>query len=77
MLLPVSKAQQRAVAKYSKENYDTLLIRIPKGRKAVIQACADKAGQSLNAYVTEAVEGRIKRENGQIIPDGEKSHDNT
>ena len=31
--MPASKAQQRAVAKYMKNNYDELKVRVPKGDK--------------------------------------------
>ena len=31
--MPVSKAQQKAVSKYMKENYDEIKRRIPKGKK--------------------------------------------
>lgn len=34
--MPASKAQQRAVNKYMKENYDEIKVRIEKGRKAEI-----------------------------------------
>ncbi len=32
--MPASKAQQKAVSKYMKENYDVFHIRMPEGRKA-------------------------------------------
>lgn len=38
--MPVSKAQQKAVSKYMKENYDEIKIRIPKGQKELVQAFA-------------------------------------
>lgn len=31
--MPVSKAQQKAVSKYMKENYDEIKIRIPKAKR--------------------------------------------
>ena len=34
--MAVSKAQQKAVAKYMKNNYDELKVRVPKGRKDII-----------------------------------------
>ncbi len=36
----VNKAQQKAVAKYMKNNYDELKIRTDKGQKAIIKAHA-------------------------------------
>ena len=38
--MAVSKAQQKAVAKYMKNNYDTTLIRFKKGAKSLIEAAA-------------------------------------
>lgn len=59
---PVSKAQQKATAKYENANYDKFLVRVPKGKKPEIQAAADKQGESLNAYVIGAVEQRMQSE---------------
>lgn len=55
-------AQQRAVHKYVKNNYDRLELSVPKGEKEVIQQAAKQAGQSVNAYVYEAVKRRMERE---------------
>lgn len=62
---PVSKAQQKATAKYMKNNYDEIKTRVPKGKKAEIQAAAEKQGESLNAYVAEAVRRRMESESNQ------------
>ena len=53
--MPVSKAQQKAVSKYMKENYDELKARIPKGRKEIIKAHAEAQGESLNAFINRAI----------------------
>lgn len=62
---PVSKSQQKATAKYMKNNYDEIKIRVYKGTKSEIQAAAEKQGESLNAYVTEAVRRRMESELNQ------------
>jgi hypothetical protein len=49
--MPASKAQQKAVSKYMKDNYDEIKIRIPKGQKKVVQAYAQENGQSVNALI--------------------------
>jgi len=49
--MSTSKAQQRATIKYMKNNYDELKIRIPKGRKAEIDARVKAEGQSINGIV--------------------------
>lgn len=64
----VSKAQQRAVNKYVKNNYDRILLTVPKGEKEVIQRAASAAGVSLNAYIRGAVSDRIQRERRNVPP---------
>ena len=60
--MPASKAQQKAVTKYVKEKYDRMMFTMPKGRKAAIQAASDAVGESLNGYVTKAVDERMARQ---------------
>ena len=55
MVMAVSKAQQKAVHKYVKKNYDRLELTMPKGEKAVVKAHADAAGESVNAFILRAV----------------------
>ena len=64
---PVSKAQQKATAKYMKNNYDEIKIRIFKGRKADIQSVAEKQGDSLNAYIKKAIREQYKKDTGNDI----------
>ena len=58
----MSKPQTRASNKYNAKAYDRLAIQVKKGRKADIQAAAEKQGESLNAYVVKAVEQRMEAE---------------
>lgn len=60
--MPASKAQQKAVAKYMKENYDVYQIRMPKGKKATIQAHAEQQGESLNAFINRAIDETMEKE---------------
>jgi predicted HicB family RNase H-like nuclease len=59
---PVTKAQQKAVAKYMKDKYDEIKIRIPKGDKERIQAHAEAHGESLNGYVGRAIKETMERD---------------
>lgn len=59
----VSKAQQKAVNKYVKNNYDRINVTFPKGQKDVIQNAATAAGETVNGYIKKAVEIRLKSEN--------------
>ena len=64
---PTSKAQQKATAKYMKNNYDEVKIRVFKGKKSELQAAAEKQGDSLNAYIKKAVREQYKKDTGNDI----------
>ena len=46
-----TEANKRATMKYIKANYDRLEIKIPKGRKAAVEAHAKAKGESINGLV--------------------------
>ena len=58
----ISNAQQKAVHKYVKNNYDRLELTVPKGQKDIIKAAAENAGESLNTYVRNAINQRMERD---------------
>lgn len=60
--MPASKAQQRAVSKYMKENYEEIKVRVMKGSKERIQAAAAAVGESVNGYIVEAINQRMERD---------------
>lgn len=60
----VSKAQQRAVHKYVKANYDRLDLTMPKGRKEELKAHAQARGESVNAFINRAITETLERDNG-------------
>ncbi len=63
--MPVSKAQQKAVNKYMAANYDRVNLTLPKGRKAELQAHAQYQGESLNGFISRAIDGQIERDMSQ------------
>lgn len=61
----VSKAQQTAVNKYVKKNYDRINVTFPKGRKEILKAHAAQHGESVNAFIIRAVNETMERDNKQ------------
>ena len=57
--MATTKAQQKAVNKYIKGNYDRINLTIPKGQKAAVQAAAAQEGESLNSYTNKALLARM------------------
>ena len=60
--MPTTKAQQRAVNKYMKENYDEIKVRTEKGQKDKIKAHAESRGESVNAFINRAISETLERE---------------
>ena len=61
--MPITKAQQRATAKYQTKNYDSFLVRVDKGEKEAIQSHAAARGESLNSFVSRAIREAAQRDN--------------
>ncbi|MCI8420396.1 MAG: Arc family DNA-binding protein [Oscillospiraceae bacterium] len=61
--MAVSKANQRAVNKYVKNNYDRVNVTMPKGRKEIIQAHAEAHSESVNGFINRAIQEAIERDN--------------
>lgn len=60
--MPTSKAQQRAVSKYMKENYDEIKVRVAKGKKDEIKARSLAKGESVNAFINRAIDEALASE---------------
>ena len=66
----ISKAQQKAVHKYVKNNYDRIELTVkPKGKKELIKKHADTMGETLNAFINRAIDETMSRDN---LPDKEE-----
>ena len=50
-----TKAGMKATDKYVKENYDKIIAKVPKGRKATIKALAESKGESVNGYINALI----------------------
>lgn len=66
--MPASKAAQRAVNKYVKENYDRLNITLAKGERDSIKAYAIAHGESVNSFIKRAIAEAMGRDCGQAAP---------
>ena len=63
--MPTTKAQQRAVNKYMKDNYDRVNLTLPKGQKDRIKAHAESRGESVNAFINRAISETLERETAE------------
>ena len=63
--MPVSKAQMKATARYSKKTYDTVLVKIRKDSDltlAMIKEHAETMGESVNGFIVQAIKEAIERD---------------
>lgn len=60
--MAVSKAQQKAVAKYVKAKYDRFGLTMPKGQLDVIKAHSEALGESVNGFINRAISETMERD---------------
>lgn len=65
--MPASKAQQKAVTKYMRENYDEIKVRVEKGRRDIVKAHAEARGESVNSFVNRAISETMERDGGAPV----------
>jgi hypothetical protein len=68
--MAVSKAQQAAVNKYMKANYDRINLTVPKGKKDLVQSHAEARGESVNGFINRAINETMERDSGGFAPAG-------
>lgn len=57
-----SEAMLRAIKKYEAEKIDRISLRVPKGKKEVIQKFAEDHGESVNSFINRAIDEAMQEE---------------
>lgn len=63
----MGRTSVKAVNKYIQKAYDRINFVMPKGRKARIQECADKAGISASAWINCAIVEKMQKNPDGVI----------
>ena len=50
---------------WNKERYARISVVVPKEKKDIIKNAADQVGESVNAYIVNAINNRLEQETGQ------------
>ncbi len=67
--MSTTKAQQKAVNKYVRKNYERVLVTFKqKGKKESIKAHADAHKESVNGFINRAIDETMERDNA-ALPD--------
>jgi len=64
----MGKTSAKVKNRYATKAYDRINLQVKKGRKDEIKAAADAANESLNGYVTVAIDQRMERESLSKTP---------
>ena len=56
------KNSYESIKRYGDKAYDKVLVRMPKGKKEVIQTHADSRSQSVNSFINEAIDEKMERD---------------
>lgn len=65
--MAIPKANQKAVAKYVKNNYDDIKVRTAKGKRQVIREHAERRGESVNSFINRAIDETMERDNASTV----------
>lgn len=66
----MGKASTKAQNKYIAKAYDRVNLVLPKGQKDIIKAHAESQGESVNGFISRAIENQMERDRGA----GEDGH---
>lgn len=56
------KNSYESIKRYEDKAYDKVLLRLPKGEKATIQAHAEQQGESVNGFINRAIDEAMERD---------------
>lgn len=57
-----TESKMRAVERYNSKNYERFTVRVKKGKKEEIDNFASAQGMSTNAFINEAIDEKMERE---------------
>lgn len=58
--MALTEARKRANAKYNAKAYEQIQIRVPKGKKELIQEFATKNGETTNGFINRLIDEAMK-----------------
>lgn len=65
-----TKTSSKVKDRYNAKAYDEIKVRVAKGRKAELQAVAERHGQSVNGFINGLIDGALERERVGGVPAG-------
>ena len=60
--MPKTKTSSAVKQRYNEKAYDRIAVVVPKGRRTELKTYAERKGESLNGFITKAIDERMERE---------------
>ena len=64
----MGKTSSAVKDRYNAKAYDEIKVRVPKGQKATIQAHAESRGESVNGFISRAIENQMGQDRAEETP---------
>ena len=61
--MSTKEARERAAKKYESEKVERVMLRVPKGKRDIIQSHTESTGESVNAFINRARDETMARDN--------------
>ena len=58
----MGKTSSAVKDRYNAKAYDEIKVRVPKGQKTAIQAHAESQGESVNGFITRAIDNQMEQD---------------
>ena len=59
--MALSEARKRANEKYNAKAYEQILVRVPKGKKQIIQDYAESKDETTNGFINRVIDEAMKQ----------------
>ena len=59
----MGKTSSAVKNKYNAKAYDRINLTVPKGKKEIIQSHAQAKGKSVNGFINDAIDEKMRRDN--------------
>lgn len=60
--MAIAEMQRRAAARCGADSYDTVELRLPKGHRSIIRDHAEACGESVNSFISRAIDELMNRD---------------
>lgn len=72
----MGKTSNASKDRYNSKAYDDIRVRVPKGKKDIIQNHAQNCGESINGFIARAIQETMERDKQGVLKTNEATESN-